>query len=253
MTVKQPIVGSTAKLPEHARVVIVGGGVIGCSTAYHLAKLGWKDIVLVERAQLTAGTTWHAAGLIEAGGFFSATSIGITKYTLELYKSLEVETGLATGNKNVGMITLATTLERLEEMRRIAAFDREFGVEFDEISPEKVKELWPLAYTEDLLAGFFSPGDGRVNPIDVTMALAKGARLGGVQIFEETAVTGFTTQDQRVTAVITNKGSIQADYVLQRLCVYLAGLLLYCGCERDLARLALAETGQGCHIRNKTA
>jgi 4-methylaminobutanoate oxidase (formaldehyde-forming) len=205
---------SSNKLPEHAKVVIIGGGVIGCSTAYHLAKLGWKDIVLLERAQLTAGTTWHAAGLIEAGGFFSATSVEMTKYTLELYKSLEAETGLATGNKNVGMISLVTTPDRLEEMRRMSAFERELGVAFNEITPKKIKEFWPLAYTEDLLAGFYSPGDGRVNPIDVTMALAKGARMGGVHIFEETPVTGFSTKEQRITGVVTDKGEIQAEYVV---------------------------------------
>jgi 4-methylaminobutanoate oxidase (formaldehyde-forming) len=214
MTEKQSLSESAGKLPEYAKVVVIGGGVIGCSTAYHLAKLGWKDIVLLERAQLTAGTTWHAAGLIEAGGFFSATSVEMTKDTLELYRSLEAETGLATGNKNVGMITLASTPDRLEELRRVAAFDREFGVEMEELSPEKVKEFWPLSYTDDILAGFYSPGDGRVNPIDVTMSLAKGARMGGVQIFEETAVTGFKKEGQRVTAVITNKGEIKAETVV---------------------------------------
>ncbi len=122
MADNKPSGKSSNRLPERAKVVIIGGGVIGCSTAYHLAKLDWKDIVLLERAQLTAGTTWHAAGLIEAGGFFSATTIEMTKYTLELYKSLEAETGLGTGNKNVGTITLFTTPDRLEEMRRISAF-----------------------------------------------------------------------------------------------------------------------------------
>jgi 4-methylaminobutanoate oxidase (formaldehyde-forming) len=214
MTEKQPQEESTGKLPERAKVVIIGGGVIGCSTAYHLAKLGWKDVVLLERTQLTSGTTWHAAGLIEAGGFFSATSVEMAKYTLDLYKSLEAETGLATGNKNVGMITLASTPDRLEELRRVAAFNREFGVEMEELSPEKVKEIWPLAFTEDLLAGFFSPGDGRVNPIDVTMAMAKGARMNGVQILEETAVTGISTEEQRVTGVVTDKGEIRAEYVV---------------------------------------
>ncbi|MGD8750962.1 MAG: FAD-dependent oxidoreductase [Anaerolineales bacterium] len=214
MAENQPMEITANTLPEHAKVVIIGGGVIGCSTAYHLAKLGWKDIVLLERAQLTAGTTWHAAGLIEAGGFFTATSVEMTKYTLDLYKSLEAETGLATGNKNVGMISLACTPDRLEELRRIAAFDREFGVETEEISPERVKEIWPLTYTDDILAGFYSPGDGRVNPIDVTMALAKGARMGDVQIIEETSVTAINTQDQRVTEVITNKGKIQTEYVV---------------------------------------
>lgn len=203
-----------SKLPTQARVVIIGGGIIGCSTAYHLAKLGWKDIVLLERAQLTSGTTWHAAGLIEAGGFFDATSVEMAKYTLELYRSLEDETGLATGHKGVGMINIAASPDRLEEQRRVAAFDRLFGVEVQELSPKEIKEYWPLAYTDDLLAGFFSPGDGRVNPIDVTMALAKGARMSGVQIFEETKVTGFKKEDQRVTGVITNKGEIQAEYVV---------------------------------------
>jgi glycine cleavage system aminomethyltransferase T/glycine/D-amino acid oxidase-like deaminating enzyme len=201
-------------LPTQARVVIIGGGVIGCSTAYHLSKLGWKDVVLLERAQLTAGTTWHAAGLVEAGGFFDATSVGMAKYTLDLYSSLEKETSLATGYKSVGMITLATSPSRLEEQRRVAAFDRRFGVAVEEISPKRVKELWPLAYTDDILAGFYSPADGRVNPIDVTMALARGARMGGVQIFEETAVTGFGIEDQNVTRVITDKGEIQAEYVV---------------------------------------
>jgi heterotetrameric sarcosine oxidase gamma subunit len=202
------------KLPTHARVVIIGGGVIGCSTAYHLAKLGWKDVILLERKQLTAGTTWHAAGLVEAGGFFDATSVGMAKYTLDLYGSLEKETSLATGYKSVGMINIVTSASRLEEQRRVAAFDRLHGVAVEEISPQQVKQLWPLAYTDDILAGFFSTGDGRVNPIDVTMALARGAGMGGVQIFEETTVTGFTTQNQNVTGVITDKGEIQAEYVV---------------------------------------
>lgn len=205
---------SSVKLPSHKQVVIIGGGVIGCSVAYHLTKLGWKDIVLLERAQLTAGTTWHAAGLVEAGGFFSETKIEMAKYTLELCSSLEGETGLATGFKPVGLLEFATSPSRLEELRRVAAFDREFGVQMEEISPEKVKELWPLVYTGDILAGFFAPKDGRVNPIDFTMALAKGARMGGAQIFEETAVTGITKENGRVTGVVTDKGEIKAEYVV---------------------------------------
>jgi len=201
-------------LPSHTQVVIIGGGVIGCSVAYHLTKLGWKDVVLLERAQLTAGTTWHAAGLIEAGGFFSETTIEMAKYTRELYSKLEAETGLSTGYKAVGMLEFATTPSRLEEMRRIAAFNRAFGVRVDEISPEKVKELWPLAYTADILAGFFSPEDGRVNPVDITMALAKGARMGGVQIFEGAAVTGITKENGQVTGVLTDQGEISAEYVV---------------------------------------
>ena len=215
---------STTKLPSHAKVVIIGGGVIGCSTAYHLAKLGWKEVVLLERAQLTAGTTWHAAGLVEAGGFFSATTVWMAKYTLELYSSLEGETGLSTGYKGVGTLTLATSPARVEELRRVAAFDRQFGVPMEEISPEKVKELWPLAYTDDILAGFLTAKDGRVNPIDVTMALAKGARLGGVQVFEETAVTGITKENRRVTGVVTDKGEIQAEYVVNCAGMWASGI-----------------------------
>jgi 4-methylaminobutanoate oxidase (formaldehyde-forming) len=210
----QALENSSNNIPSRAQVVIIGGGVIGCSVAYHLTKLGWTDVLLLERTQLTAGTTWHAAGLVEAGGFFDETSIEMAKYTLELYSSLEAETGLSTGYKDVGLLEFATTPSRLEELRRVAAFDHQFGVHIEEIPPEKVKELWPLAYTGDILAGFFSPEDGRVNPIDVTMALAKGARMGGVQILEGTAVIGITKDVGRVTGVITNMGGIEAEYVV---------------------------------------
>ena len=141
----------------------------------------WKDVALLERAQLTAGTTWHAAGLVEAGGLFDETTLEMAKYTLELYSSLEEETGLSTGYKAVGMIEFASNSSRLEGHRRIDAFARHFGVPMEEITPEKLKELWPLAKTDDILAGFLTHSDGRANPIDVTMSLAKGARMGGVK------------------------------------------------------------------------
>ncbi|UCD99737.1 MAG: FAD-binding oxidoreductase, partial [Chloroflexota bacterium] len=202
------------KFPASAQVVIIGGGVIGCSTAYHLAKLGWKDIIILEQNQLTAGTTWHAAGLVEAGGFFDNTTIEMAKYTLQLYSRLEAETGQATGFNPVGMLEIACTQSRLEGLRRISTFCRHFDVNVEEISPTEVQNLWPLMDCSDVLAGFLSTGDGRANPIDVTMALAKGARQGGVQIFEETKVIGITRRDGSVTGVVTNQGEINAEYVV---------------------------------------
>ena len=194
--------------------MIIGGGVIGCSIAYHLTQLGWRDVLLLERKQLTAGTTWHAAGLVEAGGFFDATKIEMAKYTRELYKSLEGETGQSTGYNPVGYLEFACSPSRLEGLRRVADFDRGFGVYVEQLSPAEVKNKWPLAHTEDILAGFFTPGDGRVNPIDVTMALAKGARMGGAQIVEEVEVTGIKQDKGRVCGVITDQGEIEAEYVV---------------------------------------
>ena len=141
-------------IPKKAQVVIIGGGVIGCSTAYHLAKLGWKDVIILEQNQLTAGTTWHAAGLVEAAGFFSATKVGMAKYTLELYAQLEKETGQATGFNPVGMIEIACTQSRLEEFRRVSAFARYFDLNIEEISPAEVQKLWPMMDCSDVLAGF---------------------------------------------------------------------------------------------------
>lgn len=205
---------STEKLPSRKQVVIIGGGVIGCSIAYHLTKLGWKDVLLLESKQLTAGTTWHAAGLVEAGGFYDGTKIEMAKYTRELYQGLEEETGQSTGYKPVGYLEFACSPSRLEGMRRVADFDRGFDVNVEELTPAEVKNKWPLAVTEDILAGFFTPGDGRVNPIDVTMALAKGARMGGAQIVEEIEVTGIKQNKGRVCGVITDQGEIEAEYVV---------------------------------------
>ena len=171
-------------LPRHARVVVVGGGVIGTSTAYHLALMGWKDIVLLERHQLTAGTTWHAAGLMVTYGSTSETSTEIRKYSRDLYCRLEAETGQATGFMPIGFIEVASDKDRLEEFRRVAAFNRYCGIDVQEISPREVRELFPLAKVDDIEAGFYVKEDGRVNPVDVTMALGKGARMRGVKIFE---------------------------------------------------------------------
>lgn len=201
-------------LPQRSRVVVVGGGIIGCSVAYHLAHLGWKDVVLVERDRLTSGTTWHAAGLIVTFGSTSETSTEMRKYTRDLYTRLEAETGLSTGFKPVGFIEIATDADRLEEYRRVAAFNRYCGVDVHEISASDVKRLFPLARTDDILAGFYVKEDGRANPVDVTLALARGARLQGVGIIEGVPVTGFLTERGAVTGVQTPHGAIEAEYVV---------------------------------------
>ena len=201
-------------LPAHARVVVVGGGVIGTSVAYHLALMGWQDIVLLERDQLTSGTTWHAAGLMVTFGSTSETSTEMRKYTRDLYSRLEAETGQATGFAPIGFIEVASDRDRLEEYRRVSAFNRYCGVDVHELSPREVGELFPLARVDDIEAGFYVKEDGRVNPVDVTMALGKGARLRGVKILEGVPAAGVLQQRGRVSGVRTPLGDIQAEYVV---------------------------------------
>ena len=204
----------TAAIPDRARVVVIGGGIIGTSVAYHLAHLGIADVLLLERDRLTSGTTWHAAGLMATFGSTSQTSTELRMYTRDLYSRLEAETGLATGLKQTGLIELAIEPGRLEEYRRVAAFNRLCGVEVHEISPREVTELFPLARVDDVLAGFYIPADGRVNPVDVTMSLARGARMRGARIIEGVPVTGFLTCRGAVTGVRTPQGDIEAEYVV---------------------------------------
>jgi 4-methylaminobutanoate oxidase (formaldehyde-forming) len=201
-------------LPSRARVVVVGGGVIGCSVAYHLGHLGWDDVVLLERDRLTSGTTWHAAGLMVTFGSTSETSTEMRKYTRDLYARLEQETGLATGFKACGFIEVAIDEGRLEEYRRVSTFNRYCGIDVQEISAAEVAELFPLARTDDILAGFYVAGDGRVNPVDVTMSLAKGARQQGVTVIEGVPVTAFRQRGGAVTGVCTPFGDIEAEYVV---------------------------------------
>ena len=201
-------------LPQRARVVVVGGGVIGCSVAYHLAHMGWRDVVLLERDRVTSGTTWHAAGLMVCFGSTSETSTEMRKYTRDLYARLEAETGVATGFRPIGFIELAADRDRLEEYRRVSAFNRHCGVDVHEISAAQVQELFPLARTDDILAGFYVPQDGKVNPVDATMSLAKGARLQGARVIEGVPVTGILQRRGAVAGVRTPYGDIEAEYVV---------------------------------------
>ncbi|MDQ3368075.1 MAG: FAD-dependent oxidoreductase [Myxococcota bacterium] len=201
-------------LPDRARVVIVGGGIIGCSVAYHLAHLGWTDVVLLEQSRLTSGTTWHAAGLMVTFGSTSETSTQMRKYSCDLYERLEAETGQATGMRRTGFIEVAADRDRLEEYRRVSAFNRLMGIDVHEISPGQVKELFPLAHVDDLLAGFYVKEDGRADPVGVTMALAKGARQLGVKIIEGVPVTGVMKQRGIARGVTTPFGNIEAEFVV---------------------------------------
>lgn len=205
---------SNPSLPTQARVVIVGGGIIGTSVAYHLAHMGWKDVVLLERDRLTSGTTWHAAGLMVTFGSTSETSTEMRKYTRDLYSKLEAETGLSTGFKPVGFIEVAADADRLEEYRRVSAFNRFCGIDVHEISPSQVKELFPLAKVDDLHAGFYVKEDGRVDPIGAAMAMAKGARMQGAKVIEGVTVTGILKKNGAVSGVRTTSGDIQAEYVV---------------------------------------
>jgi glycine cleavage system T protein len=199
--------------PSHAQVVIVGGGVVGCSIAYHLAKLGWSDVVLLERKKLTSGTTWHAAGLI---GQLRATlnMTRLAQYTAGLYAGLEAETGMATGWKQRGSISLATTRERFEELLRGASMAKTFGLEIHEVGPDDIKKRWPLVSVADVVGGVFLPKDGQTNPVDTTMALAKGATMRGVKIFEGTKVDSIRSARGRASGVDTDRGTIESEYVV---------------------------------------
>lgn len=200
-------------LPKKARVVIIGGGVIGCSIAYHLTKIGWDDVVLLERKQLTSGTTWHAAGLVGQ----LRPSINMTKlakYTGELYRGLEAETGQATGYRQCGSISMATNAERFEELKRSASMAKVFDLPVHVVTPEEIRAMAPIVNVNDVVGGIHIPSDGYANAVDITQALAKGARTGGARIFENMKVTRIRHNGERVTGVDTDEGPIDADFVV---------------------------------------
>jgi 4-methylaminobutanoate oxidase (formaldehyde-forming) len=197
-------------LPAQAEIVVVGGGIIGCSTAYHLAKDHKADVVLLERGKLTSGSTWHAAGLV--GQLRSSASITqVLRYSVDLYRRLAQETGLETGWKMTGCLRLAMNRERLIEYRRLATTAQSFGLEMHLLSPAEARSMWPLMQTDDLVGASFLPTDGQANPSDITQSLAKGARMHGAKIHEAVTVTGFDIADRRVRAVQTNIGTIVCD------------------------------------------
>jgi len=201
------------ELPSRTRVVIIGGGVIGCSVAYHLTKLGCSDVVLLERKQLSCGTTWHAAGLV--GQLRASHNLTrLAKYTCELFAQLEAETGQALGLKSNGSLSVAPTAARFEELKRGASMARRFGLEVDVISPREAREMYPILNIDDLVGAVYLPKDGQLNPADVCQALAKGARSGGAAIHENIKVTGILTDDGRATGVRTDQGEIAAEYVV---------------------------------------
>ena len=200
-------------LPTHAQIVVIGGGIIGCSTAYHLARDHKADVVLLEQGKLTSGSTWHAAGLV--GQLRSSASITrVLKYSVELYKGLAAETGLETGWKMTGCLRLATNEDRWTEYKRLATTARSFGMEMHLISPDEVKRMWPLMDVSDLVGASWLPTDGQASPSDITQSLAKGARMHGAKLVEGVRVTGFGMKENRITSVQTSAGEIACEKVV---------------------------------------
>ncbi len=199
--------------PSQAQVVVIGGGIIGCSTAYHLARDHGADVVLVEQGKLTSGSTWHAAGLV--GQLRSSAAITqVLKYSVELYEGLEAETGLATGWKQNGGLRLANNQERWIEIKRQATTARSFGLQMDLLTPKEAQELWPLMDISDLVGAAFMPTDGQASPSDITQSLAKGARMHGAKIIEGVAVKDITVVDGVVTGVVTDHGTIACEKIV---------------------------------------
>jgi 4-methylaminobutanoate oxidase (formaldehyde-forming) len=200
-------------LKDSAQVVIIGGGIVGCSTAYHLTKMGWKDVVLIEKGELTSGSTWHAAGLV--GQLRSDRNLTrMLQYSVNLYEKLEAETGLTTGWKKSGCLHLASTQERMFELKRGVTTARSFGLEMHMITPKEAYDLCPILSLDGIIGAAFMPTDGQADPAGITQALAKGARNQGAKIYRHTLVTGFDFGRNRVSALKTTKGDIQCEIVV---------------------------------------
>ncbi len=200
-------------LPAHAQFVVIGGGIIGCSTAYHLARDHRADVLLIEQGKLTSGSTWHAAGLV--GQLRSSASITqLLKYSVDLYKRLDAETGLETGWKMTGCLRLATSEDRWTEFRRLATTAQSFGMDMHLVSPQEVKRMWPLMEVSDLVGASWLPTDGQASPSDITQSLAKGARMHGARIVEGVRVTGFDMDGGRITTVHTTDGAVTCEKVV---------------------------------------
>ena len=200
-------------LPDRAETVVIGGGIVGCSVAYHLAKLGRRDVVVLERGKLTGGTTWHAAGLVTQLRN-NRTLIEIAKYGVELYRGLEAETGHPTGFRQSGSVTVTRTEGRMDELRKIASLGRSFGIEIEPIGLDEAGEMWPLMRIDDLAGAIHIPGDGQTLPEDTAKALAAGAEANGVSLFEDVVVTGIEQRDGAVTGVVTDRGTIECEYAV---------------------------------------
>ncbi len=200
-------------IPKQTKVVVIGGGVAGCSVAYHLAKYGWKDTILLERDLLTSGTTWHAAGLVGQLGA-TATITKLRKYSLNLYKELEKKTELSTGLKQNGAITVASSKERLQELLRQATSAQLFDVNVEVLDKQELKNLYPVVNNQDILGGVYMPEDGQADPVGVTNVLAKAAKIEGAQIFEKTPVTKILVKNSRITGVETASGKINCEFVV---------------------------------------
>lgn len=202
-----------AELPSHAQVVIIGGGVGGCSIAYHLTKMGWKDVVILERHELTAGSTWHSAGLV--GQLRSDANLTrMMYYSTELYRSLKEETGVDTGWREVGGVRLASSPERMQDIRRLVGMARSFGMPMELLTPEEAYDLFPAMSLDGVMGAAYTPSDGVIDPTGLTNALATGAKNRGARIFQETSVEKIELKNGRVTAVVTDKGRIETEVVV---------------------------------------